>query len=600
MSILSRLRNLFRSDDVSREIEREMSFHLDERADDLIATGMAPADARSEARRRFGNVGVQRERTRSRDTIDWIDATTQDLKYALRTLRSAPTFTLVAVLSLALGIGANTAIFTIINAVMLKSLPVNHPEELVSITRGDRTGGPDADDLTNPLWEQVRDRQDVFSGTFAFNTEGVDLSNGGEARRADATIVSGGFFSTLGVRPAAGRLFTLGDDVRGCAATVVVSGGFADSELGGIDAAVGKILPVNGHPYRVVGVTDPAFSGIVVGQRNQLYIPLCTLPLLDSDDEVLANRSNWFLRVVGRPKPGMTPERIQTRFATLARGINEATVPENWPPSAATRFLNASYHTKPAAKGFSDLRASYSKALLIVMTIVGVVLLIACANVANLLLARAMVRSREIAVRLAIGAGRARLFRQLLTESLVLSLLGAALGVLFASAGSRLLVSLLARTDQTVALDLAIDMSVLLFTIAIAVGTALLSWHRASLEGRPRRSAVRNEGTEPQCNRRPLAANGRQSARRVAGRAVARSRRGSGTASRKLAKARGRRSWLSTRPRVARQRRSWAGERARSRAGGHVRPNHRAVARGPGCERRRYVADHTVEQGGVE
>ena len=212
MSWFARLRNVLRSSRLSDELDREMSFHLSERADDLVARGLSPEAARFEARRRFGNYGVQKENTRDRDIFGWLDSLMGDLRYAFRSLRAAPGFALVAILSLALGIGANTAIFSLINAVMLKSLPVSHPEELVAVLHDDN------ETLTNPLWEQIRDHQDVFSGVFAYGNTRFNLSNGGEARRIPADWVSGGFFSTLGVRPVLGRTLTQTDDYRGCPA----------------------------------------------------------------------------------------------------------------------------------------------------------------------------------------------------------------------------------------------------------------------------------------------------------------------------------------------------------------------------------------------
>ncbi|HTX33992.1 MAG TPA: ABC transporter permease [Bryobacteraceae bacterium] len=393
------------------------------------------------------------------------DALSQDLRYAVRLFRNSPGFTAVALLSLALGIGANTSIFSLIDALLLRSLPVFHPEELLQVHMAP------AQFFSNPMWEQIRDRQDVFSALFAYGRWPLNLSADGEARYADGQFVSGGYFDTLHVHAVLGRTLVPADDQRGCPGAAVLSYAFWQRAYGGRDV-LGRTITLDAHPIPIVGVADPRFTGIDVGTSVDVLVPLCAEEIIHGEtshletNAVPGDNNNLFLwlRIIGRPQAGISPSRAAARLKTLAPAVFRATLPRHWRPQDQARYLQRTLAIRPIPTGLSYLRPQYRQPLFILMVIVGMVLLIACANVANLLLARGAARRREIAIRMALGSGRGRLFRQLLTESLLLACSGAALGVIFAQWATRRLAAYL-----DVPLDLAPDLRVLSFTAAVAI-----------------------------------------------------------------------------------------------------------------------------------
>ena len=473
------LTRFFRRGRWDAERAREIDAHLAIETDDNIARGMTPDAARLAARRKFGNSTLVREEIYRMNTIGFIETTWQDVRFAVRLLRRNPGFAVVAILSLALGIGANTAIFQLLDAVRLRTLPVARPQELaeVQIPPGSpRTGRfmSNHPRLTNPLWEQIRDRQQGFSGIFAWGTTGFDLATGGESRTAHGLWVSGEYFATLGVAAEAGRVFTAADDRRGCAPRAVISHAFWQREFGGDRSAIGRTVVLDGHPFDIVGVAPASFFGVDVGRSFDVAVPLCAEPIVSGAQTVLDKRDVWFLGAIGRLKPGWSMERATAQLTAIAPAIVQQTLPPAYEATDAKSYLAFKLAAYPADTGVSELRRTYESPLWLLLSIAGVVLLIACANLANLLLARGTVRGREMAVRLAIGASRPRIVRQLVAESLVIAVAGAAIGAVLAQALSRFLVTLLSVPERPVFVDLSPDWLVFAFTAGLAIVTCLL------------------------------------------------------------------------------------------------------------------------------
>jgi putative ABC transport system permease protein len=475
---LYKLRNFVRPGRAEQALAREIESHLQLLQDDFRLRGMSADEARLAAKRAYGGIEQAKELHRETRTWLWLDQARQDIRFSIRMLRNSPGFSLTAILTLALGIGANTAIFSLIDAVMLKALPVSHPEELMQVNMAKRDiWGIEEPFVSNPVWEQLRDRQDIFSGLFGYAVARFDLSARGEARYVQGNYVSGQFFDTLGLRPISGRVMTAADDRRGCPGTAVLSYGFWQSEYGGRAGVAGTTISLDNHPFEILGVIGPGFTGVDVGRESDIYVPLCAEKIIGGGNGLLDGRRGGWLRVVGRPKPGFSTNQVEAQLKTLAGPILEVTIPPDVRPSQQEIYLKRTFDAQMAANGLSNIRSKYRQALMVLMVIVGAVLLIACSNVANLLLARGAARQREIAIRMALGSGRGRLIRQLLIESLLLSFTGAVLGIVFARWGAWLLVGLLVSNvyrENQVFLDLSIDSRVLAFTIGTAVLTGLL------------------------------------------------------------------------------------------------------------------------------
>jgi predicted permease len=476
--VLFRLRAILARRSVERDLDDELRYHLDRQIAKYESDGLARAEAQRRARVEFGGLEQVKEEARDARGISWFEIAIRDLGYGVRVLGRAPGFTLIAVLSLALGIGANTAIFQLLDALRLRMLPVKAPHELVEIAatdmsraRGSRSGD---DTLTFALWEQIRAHQRAYSGVFAWSDTELNLSPSGEVRMAPALWVSGEFFPVLGIAPALGRLFSLRDDYRGCGTSpgAVISYAFWHSEFGGDPGAIGRDLTLNGRRARVIGVVQPGFAGLTVGRRFDIALPLCSISTLWFD--ALEAKTMWWLNVMGRLAPGWSAERAAAQMASISPGIFAASLPASYPAVSVKDYLAMKLTAKPAAAGLSHLRNQYSRLLWILLAIAGLVLLIACANLTNLMLARATARERETAVRLAIGASRAHLIAQFMTESMLLAAAGAAAGLLISGTLGRALLRLLTAGDDYIYLSLQIDWRVLAFTGTLCVLTCVL------------------------------------------------------------------------------------------------------------------------------
>jgi putative ABC transport system permease protein len=473
------------------EIVEELAEHLRDRYDSLCSAGATEAEALSavaadldqrdltEELSRIGPAWSEPVTLGTTTSRQFWSALLQDLRYSLRTLRLSPGFTAVCIFSLALGIGANTAIFQLLDAVRMRVLPVPNPQELAVVRalkpwRSGHITGRFAYS-TNPQWEQVRAHQQGFSGMVAWGSESLNLTTGGEVHPADGLWVSGSFFDVLQVEPLLGRVLHEPDDHPGCGAPgAVLSYAFWQRKFGGDPNVISKTMTLEGHPFPILGVTPASFYGVDVGHTFDIAVPLCSEPVIMGERSSYNRRDAWWLAILGRLKPGWSLHEASAQLQAISPAIMEETLPPMFQAEGTRKYLALRLGVFAAANGFSNIRREYETPLWLLLAIAALVLLIACANLANLMLARASVREREIAVRLALGAARGRLIRQLLTESLLLAFGGAILGGVLAQFLTRFLVHYLSSEDNSrIFLSLAIDWRVLSFSTALAMLTCV-------------------------------------------------------------------------------------------------------------------------------
>jgi putative ABC transport system permease protein len=398
----------------------------------------------------------------------------QDFRLAVRALRSTPIVSAVAIVSLALGIGANTAMFSLVNSLLLRALPVKEPQQLAIL--GD-TSDPRAGYYTYAVWDEIRQRPQLFDRAFAWSSTRFNLSKGGQTEFIDGVWASGGMFETLGIRAILGRTFSDADDVRGGGPdgpVAVISYAYWQRRYDGDPRAIGQTIDIERVPFTIIGVAPPSFFGAEVGRTFDAAVPLGDEPLIRGKETFLDGRSTWWLEIMARLKPGQSIDAAQASLRGVQTQIRAGALPTNLTQKDLSSFLTDAFTLQPAATGDSTLRQRYERPLITLLFVVALVLLIACANIANLLMARATARRHELSVRLALGASKWRLARQLLVESLVMALSGAVLGLLVARSASRLVVQQLSTPTNRVFLDLALDWRVLAFTMAVTAATALL------------------------------------------------------------------------------------------------------------------------------
>jgi predicted permease len=486
--IRHRLRALFARAAVEQELNDELSFHIEREAQKYVRQGMRYEAAVRRARLEFGGVEKMKEESRDTRGTARLESIARDLRYAMRSLKSRPAFALTVIATLALGIGANAAIFTLVDALVLRSLPVPHPEQLVIVSdpaavNSNWNGSPVTDYVSFPLFRDVRARNTVFTDMYASGQSStVDVKVG--AGTADATaeqpharFVTGNFFSVLGVSAYAGRTFTTAEDeTPGEDPVAVLTYDYWQRRFSGSTAAIGSVMRVNDVAVTIIGVTPPGFGGDIVGQPFDFWLPMMMVAAIHPKQNLLTSREWSWLVMMGRLKPGATLDRARQEISAIEANAIREHLSGRQLSQFEDGLKDTPIHVVSGARGFSERREEYAKALWLLMAAVGLVILVVCANVSSLMLARTVARGREMTVRMTLGAGRGRLIQQLLVEGTLLAIVSSVLGLFAATWGTRVLLATVSasNTASPIAIDTTPDVRVLAFTASMTLASVLL------------------------------------------------------------------------------------------------------------------------------
>ena len=473
-----RLRSLFRRRMVEAELDEELRDHLERRSEEAVGDGLPPAEARRVALLELGGIEQRKEECRDARALRRLEEFWQDIRFGFRLLRKNPAFSAVVVLALALGLGANTALFSLFNSVLLRALPVRHPEQLVVLSMTNEEGSG-FDSFSYPMYRELRDRNSVFDGILAQAVTQLNATYSGQSERAHGELVSGNYFETLGVQAWRGRLFTAEDDrTPGAHPVAVLSYGYWQRRFGGNPGIVGAKLILNDYPVTIIGVTPPGFYGTDLTEATDIRLPMMMTPVFKP---LPANRldaaNHQWLQIIARRKSQMSPAQAEAGIDLLYRQVHEKQIGEmSASVSDYRKRIERTSHLKllPGSQGLRQLQEQFSHALTVLFGITLIILLITCANLANLFLARNAARAPEIAMRLALGATRRRLIRQWLTESLLFALLGGSLGLLIAVWTQSALLHFLPAQERLNLGHASLDPGVFAFAFVASVVTAVL------------------------------------------------------------------------------------------------------------------------------